>query len=65
MASMQPEGLGAKQSAEPSLGADEAAEPAGGVSKVGSRASASLWMRLFTMQDGILIGYLVIVSLLL
>lgn len=66
MASMQPEGLGAKQSAEPSLAAEEAAGPEGEVSKAKSRAaSANLWMRVFTLQDGIMSGYLVIVSLLL
>jgi hypothetical protein len=63
---MQPDGLGAKQSAEPSLDADEAAGPGGGVSPAGSSGtSTSLWMRVFTMQDGIMIGYLVIVTLLL
>lgn len=70
MASMQPEGLGAKQSAEPSLegNADATEQPAGGggFSPAGSRGNApSVWLRVFTMQDGILMGYLTIVTLLL
>jgi hypothetical protein len=68
MASMQPEGLGAKQPAKPSLDVEPTAEPGpgGDVSPAGSRGSSqSLWMRVFTVQDGIMIGYLVIVTLLL
>jgi hypothetical protein len=63
---MQPDGLGSKQSADPSLGADEAAGPGGGVSPAGSRgSSASLWLRVFSVQDGVLIAYGLIVLLLL
>ncbi len=66
MASMQPEGLGAKQPAEPSLHANEAVEPGGETSPAGSRGSSpGVWMRIFTMQDGVMVAYLVIVTLLL
>lgn len=75
MARMHPEGLGAKTTADPSLGVSEQAErpslPRGGAASIASRssstdvgASASVWLRIFTLQDGILLTYLSIVAVL-
>jgi hypothetical protein len=61
---------GAKSSTETSLGAGDQPDAAGsGVAGFApaepSRASSSVWLRLFTLQDGVLLVYLAIVSVLL
>lgn len=72
MARMHPEGLGAKTSAEPSLADRDPAEPSGTASMSGRPGAAAsspsgprTLLRLFTLQDGVLLTYLSIVAFLL
>lgn len=67
MHSMQTDGVGAKQPGEPSLGAGAETEaPAQSFPSAESKGSTvSVWLRVFTLQDGILLGYLTLLSVLL
>lgn len=66
MPRMRPDGVGAKPSPEPSLGPPADGERASveAADFAPASSSPSFWLRLFTVQDGILLGYLLVVSLL-